>query len=301
MDNLIVSPDPDRMVEQLGALAQASRLAAVRLLARYQPFGLPAGDIARLIAVPHNTMSTHLALLEKAGLVRSRRDGRQIVFAVDPQACKAVLEVLSCALLVDQILDRTKPATTIPATTSAVPVVRQPVALEKPYRVLVLCTANSARSLMAEALINREGKGRFVAVSGGSKPAQVPHPEAMRLLGELGYDVVSLRSKDWNAFSASNAMPVDFVITVCDAARGEPCPTWPGHPLSAHWGIADPAMAPVAVQRIAMLDAYRQLSARVTSFVNLPLETMNIVGLKAALGRIAALEGATPLALQQAA
>ncbi|MGL4438573.1 MAG: helix-turn-helix domain-containing protein, partial [Bosea sp. (in: a-proteobacteria)] len=184
MGNLIASPDPDRMVEQLAALAQGSRLAVVRLLARYQPFGLPAGDIARLVAVPHNTMSTHLALLEKAGLIRSRRDGRLVIFALDLQACAALTEHLATAFSVGQ--NRS-------AVSSLVPVVRQPVVVEKPYQVLVLCTANSARSLMAEALINREGKGRFKAVSAGSRPAEAPHPAALRLLGELGYDIAGLR------------------------------------------------------------------------------------------------------------
>lgn len=286
------SPDSERIVEQLSALAQGSRFAVMRLLARYRPFGLPAGDIARLLAVPHNTMSTHLALLEKAGLVRSRRDGRQIIFAVDPQVCAILNQNLSTAFAVGQ---------NDVSSTSFVPVVRQPVVPEKPYRVLVLCTANSARSLMAEALINREGKGRFVAMSAGSRSAEAPHAEALRLLDELGYDTVGLWSKDWNVFSAVNATPIDFVITVCDAAQGEPCPAWPGHPLSAHWGIADPAALSDPEQRAAMLDAYRQLSARVTSLVNLPVETMGLARLKAALVDIARLEGATPLALQRAA
>lgn len=289
-------PDPARMVGQLAALAQGSRLAVMRLLARYQPFGLPAGDIARLVAVPHNTMSTHLALLEAAGLVRSRRDGRQIIFAVDAAACTALARQVSGALgLGDEAVMQTGPHT------SVVPVVRQPMAAATPFRVLVLCTANSARSLMAEALINREGKGRFVAVSAGSQPAGAPHPEALRLLAGLGYGTARLASKDWRSFSADKTAPFDVVITVCDAARGEPCPAWPGHPLSAHWGIADPAAAPMPEQRAAMLDAYRQLSARVTSLVNLPIETMDLASLKAALAAIARLEGATQMALDLAA
>jgi protein-tyrosine-phosphatase/DNA-binding transcriptional ArsR family regulator len=292
MNNLAEPVDLDSMVRQLAALAQDSRLAVMRLLARYAPFGLPAGDIARLVAVPHNTMSTHLALLEKAGLLRSRRDGRQIIFALEPQICLALADNLSTAFALDQ-----KDS----ASGSVVPVVRQHVSNPKPYRVLVLCTANSARSLMAEAMINREGRGRFVAISAGSRPADAPHPEALRLLDELGYETASLRSKDWTAFNAANALPIDFVITVCDAAQGEHCPAWPGHPLSAHWGIADPAAAPEPEQRAAMLDAYRQLSARATSLVNLPVETMDLASLKKALAGIARLEGATPLALQRAA
>ncbi|MCX7326541.1 MAG: hypothetical protein NTZ14_19465 [Hyphomicrobiales bacterium] len=122
-----------------------------------------------------------------------------------------------------------------------------------------------------------------------------------RLLGELGYDIVGLRSKDWTAFSAADSIPIDFAVTVCDAAQGENCPAWPGHPLSVHWGIADPVAVPEPEQRAAMLDAYRQLSARVTSLVNLRVETMDLASLKAALAGIARLEGATPLALHRAA
>ena len=289
-------PDPAQIVGQLAALAQGSRLAVMRLLARYQPFGLPAGDIARLVAVPHNTMSTHLALLEKAGLVRSRRDGRQIIFAVDGEVCATLARQVSGAFgLTDAAVSLAAPRASI------VPVVRQPPASAKPLRVLVLCTANSARSLMAEALINREGQGRFVAVSAGSQPAGAPHPEALRLLAGLGYGTAQLASKDWRSFSAREIAPFDVVITVCDAARGEPCPAWPGHPLGAHWGIADPAAAPAPEQRAAMLDAYRQLAARVTSLVNLPIGTMDLASLKAALGAIARLEGATQLALDLAA
>jgi arsenate reductase len=288
--------DPDRTVEQLAAVAQGSRLAVMRLLARYRPFGLPAGDIARLVAVPHNTMSTHLRLLEKAGLVRSRPDGRQRVFAVDLQACNALMTSLSAAfgLPGDAGID-------FGGHDRTVPVIRPRARPERPFRVLVLCTANSARSLMAEAMINREGSGRFVAVSAGSRPATAPHDEAMRLLGDLGYDTSSLASKDWNAFVSEAAPPVDFAVTVCDMAAGENCPSWPGHPLTAHWGIADPAAVPSVQQRAAMRDAYRQLSARVTSLVNLPVETMDLPTLRRALAQIAKLEGATPLALKRAA
>jgi arsenate reductase len=284
--------DSGRLVERMAALAQPSRLAAVRLLARYQPFGLPAGDIARLLAVPHNTLSTHLALIEKAGLVRSRRDGRHVIFAVDPDGCAALSDELGAAL---------RPTAGRDGRVRPLPVVRPAAEAARPYRVLVLCSANSARSLMAEALINREGRGRFEAVSAGARPAAAPHPEAFRLLTALGYAVAPLRAKDWSCFGGDTTTPFDFVITVCDAARGEPCPAWPGHPLGAHWGIADPAEAPPHARRAAMLDAYRQLSARVTSFVNLPVETLDLASLRAALVGIGRLEGATPLALREAA
>lgn len=264
----------------------------MRLLARYRPYGLPAGDIARLVGVPHNTMSTHLAILEAAGLVRSRREGRLMIFAADTEACERLIGALGEGL---------DPASRRPVQGSALPVLRRKEASARPFTVLVLCTANSARSLMAEALINREGGGRFVAMSAGSQPSAAPHPEALRLLAGLGYDIAALRSKRWDRFAVEGAEAIDFVVTVCDAAAGEPCPTWPGHPLSVHWGIADPAARAPADQRAAMLAAYRQLAARATSLVNLPIERMDLPSLQQALAGIARLEGTTALALERAA
>jgi arsenate reductase len=285
--------DPDRLVAQLAALAQPSRLAVVRLLARYRPFGLPAGDIARLVGVPHNTMSTHLAQLEAAGLLRSRREGRMVIFVADAGVCAGLAATLGESL---------DPAAKRGLREPALPVLAPEPGEGCPYTVLVLCTANSARSLMAEALINREGRGRFRAFSAGSQPGAGPHPEALRLLASLGYDTGGLHSKSWRRFSEGQAERVDFAITVCDAAAEAPCPTWPGHPLAAHWGVADPALASTPEeQRAAMLLAYRQLAARVTSLVTLPVERMDLASLQRALADIARLEGATPLALTRAA
>ncbi len=280
----------ERMAAQLQALGQPTRLAAMRMLARHRPFGLPAGDIARLLAVPHNTLSTHLATLEEEGLVRSRREGRSIIYAAEPNACALLAGQLAAAL--DPPAKRGIRAATVPIRADAVPVAR-------PWRVLVLCTRNAARSLMAEALINREGRGRFVAVSAGSRPGPGPHPQAIRLLADLGYPTEALASKDWTLFAAADAAPLDFVITVCDQAAGEACPAWPGHPLSAHWGIPDPLVpgASEAEERAALLAAYRQLSERVTAFVNLPIGEMDLATLKAELVAIGWMDGATAMAL----
>jgi ArsR family transcriptional regulator, arsenate/arsenite/antimonite-responsive transcriptional repressor / arsenate reductase (thioredoxin) len=282
--------DADRMVVQLAGLAQPSRLAAMRLLARHRPFGLPAGDIARLLAVPHNTMSTHLATLEEAGLVRSRRQGRSVIYAAEPNAC---------ALLAGQLAADLDPPAKRRTRAAALPVRADIDAIATPFRVLVLCTANSARSLMAEALINREGRGRFQAVSAGSRPGPGPNPQVLKLLADLGYPTVSLAAKGLAAFADASAEPIDFVVTVCDQAAGEPCPAWPGHPLSAHWGIADPILpgASAAEERAAILLAYRQLAARVTAFISLPIAEMDLATLKAELQAIGRLDGATAMAL----
>jgi arsenate reductase len=278
--------DGDRMVAQLAALAQPSRLAAMRILARHRPFGLPAGDIARLLAVPHNTMSTHLAALEQAGLARSRREGRLVIYAAEPNAC---------ALLAGALAADLDPPAKRGVRAAAIPVRAAPGGDDRAWRVLVLCTANSARSLIAEALINREGRGRFEAVSAGSRPGAVPNPHAMRLLAGLGYATEALTPKDWGAFAGPAAAPFDFVITVCDQAAGERCPAWPGHPLAAHWGIADPVQseASEAEERAAVLSAYRQLAQRVTAFVNLPIDRMDLATLKAELAAIGRMDGAT--------
>ena len=113
----------------------------------------------------------------------------------------------------------------------------------RPYNVLFLCTGNSARSVLAEAILNRIGKGRFVAHSAGSQPKGQVHPETLRLLNELHYDTSALRSKSWSEFAKPGAPPLDFVFTVCDNAAGEACPFWPGQPMTAHWGVPDPAAA----------------------------------------------------------
>lgn len=281
---------PEKLVAQLDAIAQASRFAALKLLIRYLPFGLQAGDIARLIGVPHNTMSTHLATLEHSGLVRSRRQGRSIIYAAELDACSALVSALSAEL---------DPAGKHGMRATTMPVIKENTMSEKTYNVLVLCTGNSARSILAEALINREGGGRFRAFSAGSQPKGVPNPAGLKLLAELGYETAGFRSKGWNEFDGPDAPQMDFIITVCDSAAGESCPVWPGHPLVAHWGIPDPAEIGEtdAARRAAFLEAYRRLSARVTSFVNLPVETLDLASLKQELARIGQMEGATEMAI----
>ncbi len=140
------------------------------------------------------------------------------------------------------------------------------------YNVLFICTGNSARSILAEAVLNREGKGRFKAFSAGSHPAGTVNPHAIGLLKNLGYDVSGLRSKSWDEFAGPGAPAMDFIFTVCDDAAGETCPVWAGHPVTAHWGVPDPAAAtgtPAEIQ-LAFDDAYRMMERRIGIFVNLP-------------------------------
>jgi arsenate reductase len=166
---------------------------------------------------------------------------------------------------------------------------------ERPYNVLFLCTGNSARSIMAEAILNREGKGRFKAYSAGSHPKGSVNPNTLALLDSLSYAVAGFRSKSWDEFATPDAPVVDFVFTVCDDAAGESCPVWPGKPMTAHWGISDPAAATGSEAEIAFAfrEAYRLLHQRITIFAVLPIAALDRMVLKAKLREIGRGEGAT--------
>ncbi|MGC9162295.1 MAG: arsenate reductase ArsC [Thiomonas sp.] len=165
--------------------------------------------------------------------------------------------------------------------------------MDKVYNVLVLCTGNSARSIMGEGLINVLGQGRFRAYSAGSHPTGVVNPYAIELLRSIGYPTDTLRSKSWDEFSAPGAPVMDFVFTVCDKAAGETCPYWPGAPLSAHWGFEDPAAVQGSDEdkRRAFQRVFRQIMCRVRAFVSLPLDKLD----RAAIQREISTIGQTPV------
>jgi protein-tyrosine-phosphatase len=155
--------------------------------------------------------------------------------------------------------------------------------MTRPYNLLFLCTGNSARSILAEAILNREGQGHFRAFSAGSHPKGEVHPAAIGLLAELGYPTADLRSKGWDEFAAPNGPELDFVITVCDNAAGEVCPAWPGQPMTAHWGVEDPAMVNGEDQRRAFWLAYQQLRRRIELLLALPIESLDELSLQSRL------------------
>ena len=158
----------------------------------------------------------------------------------------------------------------------------------KVFNVLFLCTGNSARSVLAEAYLNSAGKGRFKAYSAGSKPGGRVNPFALELLEKSRVDTVGLRSKSWDEFAAPDAPKMDFVFTVCDNAAAEPCPFWPGQPMTAHWGVPDPAAAEGSddEKRRAFKQALSALSARINLLVNLPLEKLDRLALTKRLQEI---------------
>ena len=167
--------------------------------------------------------------------------------------------------------------------------------MDRPFNVLFLCTGNSARSIMAEAILNKIGMGKFHACSAGSQPKGRVNPYTIQLLQSLGYDAPSFRSKSWQEFARPGAPPLDFVFTVCDNAAGETCPVWPGQPMTAHWGIPDPAEAEGSAAEIglAFKDAYRMLRRRVEVFAALPIRSLDQLGLQHRLQEIGRMEGAT--------
>lgn len=160
--------------------------------------------------------------------------------------------------------------------------------MPKTYNLLFLCTGNSARSIIAEAVLNKEGDGRFKAYSAGSMPKGEVNPHALSLVEALGFSASDFRSKSWDEFARPGAPPLDFVVTVCDNAAGEVCPIWPGQPMTAHWGIPDPAAAEGSEAEIAaaFAEAAHQLGTRIRLFLSLPLDTIDQLSLQTRLREI---------------
>jgi arsenate reductase (thioredoxin) len=166
---------------------------------------------------------------------------------------------------------------------------------ERIFNILFLCTGNSARSILAESILRKEGARRFLAFSAGSHPKGAVHPLALKVLASYGYPTDGFRSKSWDEFAARGAPVMDFVFTVCDTAAAETCPVWPGQPMTAHWGIEDPAAVEgTDIQKeAAFVLAARYLKNRISIFVNLPIRSLDRLSLNAKLREIGTLEGAS--------
>jgi arsenate reductase (thioredoxin) len=166
---------------------------------------------------------------------------------------------------------------------------------DHPFNVLFLCTGNSARSVLAEGILRKDGAGRFNAFSAGSHPKRKINPFALKVLDAYGYRTDGYRSKSWNEFAAPGAPVMDFVFTVCDSAAGETCPVWPGQPMTAHWGIEDPAAiegSDIEKER-AFVTAFKYLKNRISVFISLPIRSLDRMALGARLREIGRLDGAT--------
>jgi ArsR family transcriptional regulator, arsenate/arsenite/antimonite-responsive transcriptional repressor / arsenate reductase (thioredoxin) len=297
--------EAEQAIEALAALAQEHRLAVFRLLVGEGPNGLPAGEIADRVAVPSSTLSRHLAHLEQAHLLRSWRVSRQIYYAVDFEGTRELIAFLTeeccqgrpeiCGYEgADNCCDEgDQPHTPVVAGNRR----EARNMTDKLLNVLFLCTGNSARSIMAECILNRLGQGRFRAFSAGSHPAGKVKPQAIDLLNRLHYPTDNLRSKAWDEFAQPGAPEFDFVITVCDNAAGEACPVWPGQPMTIHWSIPDPAavIGRDTVISAAFADAYRMLERRIGVFVTVSSTPFDRPNLKKQLEEIGKTEdAATP-------
>lgn len=260
------------------ALSQPMRLDVVRALIAAHPDGLLAGEIAALLDARPSSLSANLNILAQAGLVEAGREGRGIRYRARPDRIGALARFLTydcCGgrpdLCAPPLPQRERQAMT-----------------RDPFNVLFLCTANSARSLIAEAILNAEPSGQFRAFSAGSQPADEPDARTIRLLDRLGYDTAGIRSKSWDEFGLPDAPRMDFVFTVCDSAAAETCPVWPGHPVTAIWAIPDPKLAEgtEAEQATAFNRAHSMLATRLSLFTALPIQTLEGKSLQAELVRI---------------
>jgi arsenate reductase len=296
--------DHKRAIAALGALAQETRLELFRLLVARGPEGLPAGVIAERLRVLPASLSFHLQQLVHAGLIVQRRSGRQLIYSAEYDAMNALMAYLTenccgrgaaCAPVCNpaEIFAPTDPDSSVWRAAA------EPVASARPYNVLFLCTGNSARSILAEALLSHWGKGGFRAFSAGSFPRGAVHPSALELLESVHLPTDGLRSKSWDEFAVAGAPRMDFVFTVCDRAASELCPVWPGSPVGAHWGVPDPAAVEGSPsdKRHAFRAAYLELESRIKLFAALPLDKLDRLAIARqidAIGRVEATPEAAP-------
>jgi ArsR family transcriptional regulator, arsenate/arsenite/antimonite-responsive transcriptional repressor / arsenate reductase (thioredoxin) len=268
--------------QAFGALGQESRLGVLRLLLTGSPAGVAAGELADKLSMPASTTSFHLAALEKAGLVENERQGRQIIYSARTGALRDLLAFLTetCCGGNPELCDD------LVALLPRVPEKLEGVV--PAFNVLFLCTRNSARSIMAEAILARAGKGRFRAYSAGSEPGDAPMPQVLEKLQAVGHDISGLHSKSWERFIGPDAPRMDFVIALCDTLDGQACPDFGDAPLTAKWGMPDPAkFAGSPVECSTMLnELYASLYRRITIFINLPFPKLERMALKTRLDEI---------------
>lgn len=265
------------------ALSQETRVDLMRLLAGAGEGGLAAGGIAEALGVAPSTLSFHLAALEHAGLVCSVRQGRRVIYSVRLAGLRALFEFLTETCCAGRPELCAELGRLLPECAN------EEASMEATYNILFICTRNSARSIMAEAILGTIGRGKFNAYSAGSAPATAPMPEVIDRLKAMGHDVSRLRSKSWNEFTGDSAPRMDFVITLCDPSEGEACPDLGARPITALWPFPDPAkFSGSDVERTALLNAlYGMIRRRLEAFVHLPLASLDRMAIKARLDQLA--------------
>jgi arsenate reductase len=281
MDQLNLS---DVAVERFGSLGQPTRLQALRLLLSAHPESLPAGEIARRCEVPHNTMSGHLAILHRAGLIEFERDGRSMNYRADVAGFRALVDFLAH----DCCDGKPELCGILPMGKNEMTEMPDADVVAPAFNVLFLCTQNSARSIMAEAILEKIGRGRFRAYSAGSEPAQAPLPEVLERLRHLGHDVEHFRSKSLEEFTGPQAPRMDFVIALCDTPQGQFCPDLGTKFATGAWPVPDPAQfTGSASERTTLLnELYAMIRRRLEIFTSLPFASLDRMALKARLDEI---------------
>lgn len=267
---------------KFGALAQGTRIEVMRLLASRGPSGMAAGELASALEQAPSTLSFHLSALEQAGLVQSTRQGRHVIYSVRFAGLRGLFSFLTetcCNGRPDLCGDL---ARLLPEESEGVR------GMQPTFNVLFLCTHNSARSIIAEAILEKIGKGRFNAYSAGSEPAKKPMPAVIERLQALGHDVSNLRSKSWDEFTGPDAPRMDFVLTLCDTLDGQVCPEFGGRAVTAAWPFPDPAKFKGSdIERTTNLHAlYGMIRRRLEIFVNLPHASLDAMALKKRLDEL---------------
>ncbi|WP_431282413.1 metalloregulator ArsR/SmtB family transcription factor [Humitalea sp. 24SJ18S-53] len=265
------------------ALGQATRLDLLRALLDAGPTGLAAGDLAARLGVPSSTLSFHLRALDQAGLVAATRQGRSLIYAARLARLRGLLAFLAdacCGGQPDRCGDLGRMLDTFTRDDKIMPM----------FNVLFLCTHNSARSIMAEAILTRFFPGRFAAFSAGSEPSPGgPLPEVLSLLKTLGHDVSGLRSKSWSDFTGPGAPRMDFVLTLCDTLQGQACPDFGATTITGAWPLPDPKKFSGGVAERATLlnEVYAGLRRRLEAFASLPIASLDRLALKARVDELA--------------
>ncbi|NNE54092.1 MAG: helix-turn-helix domain-containing protein [Sulfitobacter sp.] len=265
---------------RLAILGHPQRLAVFRLLMRRFPDRVPATEIARALGLKPNTLSTYVNALMQARLVTQERSGTSLLYAIDIKTVRDTFDYL--------LLDccRGRPEVCDPG---AIPSLhRGPAMPDRKYNVLFICTGNSARSIFAESILRSEAGDRFDVYSAGTKPRSELNPFALEVLKQKGYDTSILRAKTLSEFQGPDAPDFDFVFTVCNQAANEECPAWTGQPVSAHWGMPDPASAEGsdAEKSLAFQHAYGALRNRIIAFAALPFSSLDRISLQRAVDAI---------------
>lgn len=264
------------------ALSQATRLRLMRRLAAEGSTGMSAGQIAEELGQAPSTLSFHLSALEHAGLVQSTRQGRQIIYAVRFSGLRALFSFLTetcCGGRPDLCGDLSR---LLPDD------MEETVAITPAFNVLFLCTHNSARSIIAECVLNKIGKGRFNAYSAGSAPARAPVADVLARLSALGHETGHLRCKSWEEFMGPSAPRMDFVITLCDTPQGQVCPDFGARPVTAAWPFPDPAkFKGSAAERATLInELYAMIRRRLEIFAALPVSSLDRKALKLRLDEL---------------